>query len=160
MNKKKEYTEEQTTESFKRSFYRKFGYTPLIILERPSSKRPSLIMPLDELEQHFNIFIDKNIACKGYKLRSRHRYRELVDYRFMFAHIARSMEYKLTTIGKYLKKHHSSIIHYENAFENMMETSECFKEKYNEIFNYIKTKIKKDDKLPAVVNTDEARCES
>jgi hypothetical protein len=68
------------------------------------------------------------------------------------------MEYKLTTIGKYLKKHHSSIIHYENTFKDMMETSESFKEKYNQIFNYIKTKT--NDKLSTVANPDEKWCKS
>lgn len=159
MSKKREYTEEEVTESFKRSFYRRFGYTPLIVIE-PASKRPFVVMSLEELENHFKIFIDKTPGCKGRTLRGRHRYREIVDFRFMFTHIARSMEYKLTTIGKYLKKHHSSIIHYEYAFKNMMDTSDSFRQRYNEIFNYIKTKTKKNDKLPAVANTDEARSES
>jgi hypothetical protein len=153
MNKKKKVTEEQVSESFKKSFYKRFGYTPLIVLEKPSSKRPSLIMSLEELDGYFRIFIDKTPGCKGYSLTSKHRYREIVDFRFMFAHLARSMEYKLTTIGKYLKKHHSSIIHYENTFKDMMETSDSFKEKYTQVFNYIKNKA--NDKLSIVVDPDE-----
>jgi hypothetical protein len=158
MNKKKKVTEEQVSESFKKSFYKRFGYTPLIVLEKPSSKRPSLIMSLEELDGYFKTFIDSTPGARGYSLISKHRYREIVDFRFMFAHLARSMEYKFTTIGKYLKKHHSTIIHYENTFKDMMETSDSFKEKYNKIFNYIKTKT--NDKLSAVANPDEKWCKS
>lgn len=153
MTKKNEKTEEQVAESFKKSFYKRFGYTPLIVLEKPSNKRPSLIMSLEELESHFKIFIEKTPGCKGHSLRAKHRYREIVDFRFMFTHLARAMEYKLTTIGKYLKKHHSSIIHYENAFKNLMDTSDSFRERFIEIFNYIKNK--RNDKLSVMVNPDE-----
>ena len=62
MNKKKKVTEEQVSESFKKSFYKRFGYTPLIVLEKPSSKRPSLIMSLEELDGYFRIFIDKTMV--------------------------------------------------------------------------------------------------
>jgi hypothetical protein len=158
MRKKKEITEDQVSESFKKSFYKRFGYTPLIVLEKPSNKRPSLIMSLEELESHFKIFIDKTPGCRGHSIKVKHRYREIVDFRFMFTHLARAMEYKLTTIGKYLKKHHSSIIHYENTFKDLMDTSESFRERYNEIFNHIKNKT--NDKLSAVVNPDEKWCKS
>jgi hypothetical protein len=155
MKKKKERTELESVQGFKKSFYRKFGYTPLIILEKPSKNRPYLTMSLEELETYFNYFINKRPNCRRYNLKGKDRYREIVDYRFMFTHMARCMEYNLTTIGRYLNKHHTSIIHYQTSFNNMMETSENFKERYIEIFNYIKTN-KKDDKLSIMADTDEA----
>jgi hypothetical protein len=157
MSRKKECTETQATESFKKSFYKRFGYYPLIVLQNPSKKKSNQIMSLEELESYFISLIENKSECRGYSLKSKHRYREIVDYRFMFAHLARSMEYKLTAIARYLKKHHTSIMHYEQEFKNMMDTSEVFKTKYTELFEYIKNKSKKYDELSTMADTDEAR---
>jgi predicted transcriptional regulator len=145
-------------EEFKKNFHEKFGYSP-IVLANESDEQLAPIMALDELENYFAPFFPKAYG-KTLNFKSLDRRQELVDLRFIYAHLARTMGYSLTAIAKYTKKHHSSIIHHLRAFKNLMETSELFREKYKTILQNIKENHKPNDELSAMVYFDKVQHES
>lgn len=155
----KEKLKVEFIEQFKKDFHEKFGYTP-IVLASDSDEKLTPIMRLDELESYFDPFFPKGYNNKTLNLRSLDRRQELVDLRFIYAHLARSMGYPLTAIAKYTKKHHSSIIHHLRAFKNLMETSDLFKQKYKAILEYIKQNYEPNDELSAMVYFDKIQHES
>jgi chromosomal replication initiation ATPase DnaA len=53
--------------------------------------------------------------------------------------MAKKLGYTLTAIAKHLKKDHTTIVHYNKTFRNLMATSDLFNEKYNEVVVYIKS---------------------
>lgn len=144
-------------QEFKEKFNEKFGYLPIVIATK--KEESAYIMSLEELETYFQPFLPKRFG-KVLSIQHRGRYRELVDLRFIFAYLARSMGYQLVTIGEYAKKHHSSIIHHIDSFKNMMETSDSFRLLYKKVFNHIKEKHKPNDELSAMAYFDKVWNES
>jgi chromosomal replication initiation ATPase DnaA len=71
-------------------------------------------------------------------LRSRHRRREYVDTRSMFAHIARRFNFKFKSIGDYINRDHSSIMHLDRKASDLIETDPVFMGIYTNITNKIK----------------------
>ena len=57
----------------------------------------------------------------------------------MFCYIARQMMYTYTSIGEYMdNRDHTTVLHSVATFNNLMETSEDFKERYTRIITHIK----------------------
>jgi hypothetical protein len=53
-----------------------------------------------------------------------------VDGRMIFAKILNDRGYGISDLGRYIKKHHSSIIHYRDSANDLLKTNELFTEKY------------------------------
>ena len=53
-----------------------------------------------------------------------------VDGRMVFSKILTDRGYGIATLGRALKKHHSSIIHYRSSANDLLDTNELFAEKY------------------------------
>ena len=71
-------------------------------------------------------------------LRCRDRRREYVDTRSMFAHIARRFNFKFKSIGEYINRDHTSIIHLNRKASDLIETDPVFFSIYTNITNKIK----------------------
>jgi len=64
------------------------------------------------------------------KIHTNTRKRINVEARVIFSKILREMKTPLETIGSYLNRHHTTIIHLLNLGNDLIETDEKFKEKY------------------------------
>jgi len=139
------YTERQLLEKkliadFKKKFYRKLGYYPIISTEVVEKQNDIPILSLNDLEKCFMECFSE-ILKKPNALRNKERYRPIVDIRALFTHFARIMRYTCEGIGGYLGgRHHTSILHYSMVFNNQMETNMAFRNNYNRILKYIKQK--------------------
>ena len=78
---------------------------------------------IDEL-----IDIIKNVM--GVDITKKTNERAYVDGRFIFAKILSDRGYGISYLGRHIKKHHSSIIHYRDSANDLLETNELFAEKY------------------------------
>jgi hypothetical protein len=78
---------------------------------------------IDEL-----IDIIKNVM--GVDITKKTNERAYVDGRFIFAKILTDRGYGISYLGRHIKKHHSSIIHYRDSANDLLETNELFAEKY------------------------------
>lgn len=58
--------------------------------------------------------------------------RDYVDGRFIFAKIMVDRGYSLVDLGKHIKKHHSTIIHYKRSCNDLLDTNPLFQSKYFE----------------------------
>jgi hypothetical protein len=153
----KQEIERNLIKDFMDDFYEKIGYYPTVATRNNIQTKEGLnIIPLDQLKAYFDPFLPSRHGGT-LKLDSRHRARPLVELRFIFFYIARTMRYDLTTIGKYLKKRdHSTVIHGLTTFGNLYQTNEQFRQKYHTIIN----KIKQDHESSAMEYIDQTLCES
>ena len=151
------YTDKQTLEkelieNFKTTFYEKLGYYPIVETQIVKDEDIITLMSLEELEQYFTEFFPNKYG-KIYTLRSKPRYRELIDLRIIFTQIARTMNYTYYSIGQYLGgRHHTTAINYSVLFKNLIETNPPFKLLYHKIFNHIKQKT---NESSVMVNLDQ-----
>lgn len=133
--------EKRMVEQFKKSFYEKMGYTP-VVLTRVYYKGSDEYMPmmtLESLEQHFEDFLPERYGEK-LKLSAKCRLRPLVEVRNIFCYMARQMGYSLVTIGQYLgNRDHTTVIHNVATCRNLLETDENFQVKYARILKTIKS---------------------
>lgn len=53
-----------------------------------------------------------------------------VDGRMVFSKILNDRGYGISRLGRAIKKHHSSIIHYRNGANDLLDTNEMFADKY------------------------------
>lgn len=58
------------------------------------------------------------------------RRRIAVETRMMMGSILRDMNYSLNEIGRYMKKDHSTIIHYVKTLDNLIESDQVLLKKY------------------------------
>ena len=56
--------------------------------------------------------------------------RAYVDGRMVFSKILTDRGYGIAMLGRALKKHHSSIIHYRSSANDLLDTNELFAQKY------------------------------
>lgn len=71
--------------------------------------------------------------------------RTLVDARKVFAKILADRGFGISEIGKYLKKHHSTILHYNNDVDGLLMYKPSVREKYSVIkTEFLKIAIKID----------------
>ena len=128
--------EKNFTKEFIRSFFEKFNYYPTVIIDKNNGGYN--LLSLKQLEECFDPFLPK-VYNEVVSLNARHRVRELTELRHIFCFIARSMNFKVKTIGKHLGgRDHTTVLHSVMVFKNLYETDETFREKYRRISNQIK----------------------
>ena len=130
--------ERKLIEEFRIEFFDKLGYYPVVLSKYEQEILGEKYMSLEKLSSYFEPFLptkyDKKIT-----LVSKWRYRELVELRCMFCFLAKEMKYSLSTIGEFLsKRDHTTVIHNIRVFNNLMDTSDPFRDKFRTILNYIK----------------------
>lgn len=131
--------ERKLIEQFKESFYEKVGYYPVVVTRLNQNVEEYLpIMPLEALQEYFEPFLPYRNGMR-LCLKSKDRYRELVELRNIYCFIARTMGYSLATVGQSIgNRDHTTVIHNVSSFKNLVETNETFQQKYIRIFNHIK----------------------
>ena len=124
---------------FMEKYRQEMGYYPTVITRESvvENKEGIKLLSLNQLGAYFEKFLPK-IYSKTLDLNSKSRKRYIVETRFMFCYIARSMKFTLADIGRFLNRDHTTIIHALNTFNNLYQTDEFFREKYHNIINYIK----------------------
>lgn len=138
--------EKKLISEFKEKFKFKMGYEPIVITNIAVNGQGYRLMTLPALESQFESFLPVQFGRK-LALTKKCRKRELVELRMMFCFIARTMKYTYAAIGEYLNgRDHTTVIHNINTFQILLETSESFREKYNEIL----TCIKQNNESPAL----------
>ena len=136
----KQLLEKELIEKFKSTFYKKVGYYPIVTTQVIDNNDVINFMSLNDLEKYFIEYFPHRFG-KTHSLRSKPRFRELVDLRIIFTQIARTMNYTYYNIGQYLGgRHHTTVLNYSILFKNLMDTNPPFKDLYNKIFTYIKQK--------------------
>jgi len=139
-------------ESFMDNFYEKLGYYPTVVTHNNTmhNKDNVKVVGLEQLQEYLDPFMPTEFG-KRLTLRSRSRSRTIVDIRFIYYFLARSMGYSLSTISRSLGMDHTSVIHGLRTFKNLYETSDLFREKYSNIVKYIKNQYESS----IVVNFDQ-----
>jgi hypothetical protein len=130
--------EKKLIKEFKEKFQEKIGYTPIILTKIDTGDFYIPLMTMDQLIKYFDPFLPSEFG-KKLTLPSKSRKREVVELRMMFCFLARSMKYKLSTIGERLgARDHTTVIHNVSTFLNLIETDEQFRTKFQSILNHIK----------------------
>lgn len=132
------HLERKLIEEFKQKFQEKVGYTPIILTKIDTGDFYVPLMTMDQLMKYFDSFLPLQYG-KKLTLPSKSRKREVVELRMIFCFLARSMKYKLSTIGEFLgARDHTTVIHNVSTFMNLIETDEQFRSKFQLILNHIK----------------------
>jgi hypothetical protein len=135
--------------AFQQTFYEKVGYVPIVHTNR-EHRNNNKILKLEELESIINQFIPEELT-KRHKIKSvksSSRFRPLADIRHMFCHIAYSMGYKLTDIGRYLNnRDHTTVINSLKRFKELISYDELFLNNYEIVLQNINKHMDNGDKL-------------
>jgi hypothetical protein len=148
--------EKRLIDEFKQKFEEKLGYVPIVLTKVSSQEDGDLsIMSLDQLASYFEPFLPI-VYEKKLALTSPSRKRELVELRNIFCAIARMMRFTCVSIGEFLGgRDHTTVLHNVGTFNNLIETSESFREKYFLIL----THIKESHESSALVEPDQTQCQ-
>lgn len=137
---------------FKRLFYRKMGYEPVVISRNhieidPKNEKKYELRPVNLriLKQWFDEISMSRDDYKKTSIETKRRNREIVQLRMTYCFIAKAMGYSYVKIAKSLGRDHSTIIHNVNNFKNLLETNIQIRNLYKEVLDYIKEKIEKHD---------------
>lgn len=71
-------------------------------------------------------------------LKCKNRKREYVDARAIFSHISKQYDFTLKSIGRYIKRDHTTIIHHVRKAECLLQTDPYFTTKYNKVIETLK----------------------
>lgn len=137
----KKKIENELIKGFLDKFYHKVGYYPTVITNTNIETKDGLgILNLNDLAKYFEPYLP-TIYERKMSLSSKNRNRSLVDLRFIFFFIARTMMYNLRDIGMYCGgRDHTTVLHGLKTFKNLYETDIKFKSIYTTIINNIKQK--------------------
>lgn len=146
--------EKRLIEEFKQKFEEKLGYTPIVLTKVSTDGIEELpIMSLEELAGYFTPFLPE-LYGKKLTLQCSSRKREVVELRNIFCALARMMRFTCVTVGQFLGgRDHTTVLHNVGTFNNLIETSESFREKYFLIL----THIKENHESSALVEPDQAQ---
>lgn len=131
--------EKRLIDDFKKRFYEKLGYEPIVITEIRLDRE--YVVPLMSLSQLKNFMEPFSPVSNGMRtpMFSKSRKRDVVELRMIFCYIARQMRYTCDNIGHFMNgRDHTTVLHSVNMFKNLLETSDVFREKYTRIVAYIK----------------------
>ncbi len=131
-------------DKFTSEFYEKTGMKARVMVEQlnyPKSDKSIFhdkIVSLDRLENEMLTAVpfklDKN------PLKDKSRKGEYVDVRCIFCYIAcKMMGFSLISVGRYLGKDHTSIIHMNKRAQNLINTDERFLSLFKIIYEKINT---------------------
>lgn len=133
--------EQKLVDEFKQKFFEKMGYSPVVITRvtiEADSHIP--VISLQQLAECFTPFLPTRYG-KVLTLKTKARYREIIELRNIFCAIARNLKYTYSIIGQELgNRDHTTVIHNIQSFRNLIETDAAFKQKYLTILKYIKEK--------------------
>lgn len=149
--------ERRLIKEFKEKFEQKLGYSP-VVLTKVSSVGSSEIpmISLDDLASYFDPYLPE-LFGSPLSLKSSSRKRELVELRNIFCAIARMMRFTCVSIGEFLGgRDHTTVLHNVGTFNNLIETSESFREKYFQILTHIKERYESS----AMDEFDQTQCQS
>jgi chromosomal replication initiation ATPase DnaA len=108
-----------------------------LIASRVEQIIPRKIVSLDDLEKI--ILRNMPVEIPSGKFKSKSRIRELVDARTIFCYMAcRIFGFTVTNVGRYLKKHHTSVMYLVRKCEILMEVDP----EYLGLFQSVKDKLK------------------
>lgn len=151
------HMEKKLIDDFKEVFYNKVGYYPTIITKVKTDSGEFIPrMSLEMLADYFTPFLPTR---GGFvlNLKSKSRFRPLVELRNIFCLLSRLMGYNLTQIGEFLgNRDHTTVIHNISSCKNLLETNDPFREKYLQII----THIKQNHESPIMDYVDQIQCES
>lgn len=143
-----EKLERKLIKNFKTTFYNKMGYEPVVISRLHKEIDPSKstlkdikAVSLDVLKEWFKDLLPIRNG-ERLKLDTKRRYNEVVQLRMIFCYVARAMGYSVTSIGKILKRDHTTIIHNSKALNDLLETNLAYREKCQQVLEYLKEKSK------------------
>jgi len=71
-------------------------------------------------------------------LKSKNRCRDYVDARTIFSHISKQHDFTLKSIGRYIRRDHTTIIHHVRKAESLLQTDPFFANKYNRVVEILK----------------------
>lgn len=132
------HLEKKLIDEFKQKFQDKLGYSPIVLTKIETGEFSIPLMTLNELLAYFDPFLPYLFGQK-LTLNSKSRKREVVELRMMFCYMARSMKYKLETIGEFLGgRDHTTVMHSVTTFLNLLETAEQVRTKFIEVLTHIK----------------------
>ena len=147
--------------SFVNDLYEKTGMKATVKIDRLSLPKEEAgdiivgghVMSLEVLEARFIESIPFKIDANP--LRARSRKGEYVDLRCIFSHIAcKHLGFQLTSVGRYLKKDHTSIIHMCRRGDNLLKYDEKFIALYDDIFTKINNYVYFSESNSAVYNPE------
>lgn len=121
--------ENQLVTEFIQKFVDKVGYAPTVITDQQVNGKRFKRIPLDELEEVFEVFLP-SIDGKIYQLSHKNRSHSLTNLRHIFCFLAKLMGYSLISIGRHLRRDHTTIIHSVRTFRNLYQTNDHFRELY------------------------------
>lgn len=123
--------EKKLIDQFKKNFFEKFNYQPLVITQTENT------LPWMPIEKLRDLCVPYEPEMCGVS-----RKREAVDMRAIFCYLAKSMKYTLKKIGEQIgARDHTTVRHNVIIFHNMMETSEGFQSKFLQILEELKEKV-------------------
>ena len=128
--------EKELIKEFLDKFYEKVGYRPIVITDTLTDESGPP-MTLDDLASVFIPYLPE-INKVTYGLKSKSRYRPLVELRCIFCYLGKAMGYTLISLGRYLNRDHTTIMHNINTFNDLNATNDLFKIKYLKIVSSIK----------------------
>lgn len=131
--------ERRLIDEFKEKFEEKLGYTPIVLTKVNADGVDNLpLMSLEQLADYFTPFLPE-LYGKKLTLQCKSRKREVVELRHIFCAIARMMRFTCVSVGEFLGgRDHTTVLHNVHVFNNLLETSELFREKYFLIVTHIK----------------------
>lgn len=145
--------------SFVNDLYNKTGMKATVKIDRlyipkdDDNTRVREIMSLDILEQRFIESIPFDININPLKTRSRKG--EYVDLRCVFCHIAcKHLGFPLISVGRYIKRDHTSIIHMCKRADTLLEIDSKFIALYDSIFTKINSYVQFSESDSTVYNPE------
>ena len=131
--------EKKLIDEFKTKFEEKLGYQPIVLTKVTVDDEHSIpLMDLNQLAHYFIPFLPSQNG-RVMHLFAKSRKRELVELRMIFCALARSMKYTLVSIGEFIGgRDHTTVLHAVGVFNNLIETNEAFRDRYQQILTYIK----------------------
>lgn len=132
----KVFLSERLIKKFKQEYFEKVGVVPEIYVRGLYSDF------LDDGVSEFDLkalYSIVNQYCPDDEdLRTRKRTKRLVELRHIFFHIAKSLNYTVTEIGRFMGQDHTTVTHGVQQFQIRYMTDERFQQLYESIVNVIK----------------------
>lgn len=146
-----EKLEKKLIKSFKNTFHSKMGYEPIVISRTHKELDPSKstltdikVVSLDVLKDWFKDLLPVKDGVRV-KIDTKRRHHDVVQIRMIFCYVARAMGYSVTSIGKVLKRDHTTVVHNSHALKDLLETNLAYREKCQQVLEYLKEKSKEYD---------------
>lgn len=146
-----EKLERKLIKSFKSMFHSKMGYEPVVISRTHKELDPSKntlgdikVVSLDVLKDWFKDLLPIKEG-KRISIDTKRRFHDVVQMRMIFCYVARAMGYSVISIGKALKRDHTTVVHNSHVLKDLLETNLAYREKCQQVLEYLKEKSKEYD---------------